>query len=340
MPRPRPQALLLDTDPGLDDALALAVCSAGPEFNLVAACAVGGNVSLARTWTNLRGLLTLLGRGDCPCYRGREPRRGLHAPEVHGGDGLGGDAKRLPKPAPSGTPRNLSALLERLAAQPDRSVAWLCVGPLTNAAALLRADRALLRRKIGRLVVMGGALFDAGNVAPMIEFNTACDPGAAEAVLSSGLPQRWVPLDVTHRVTLTRQDARALKALGTPRSRALGRCVAALVEFQDRMGPAPAAGFDSTFPLNAANRPRGGCAFVHDALAAFAVARPGAFTWRTLPLRVVTRGEAAGMLLSDRRVSRRAARTGWPSVEVALEVDVRRAGAWIRARLRQAAMEA
>lgn len=321
--------LIVDTDPGLDDALALAVCAGSPELDWRAALAVGGNVPLARTFANLRALLALLGRPEVPAGRGLEPRRGLHAPEVHGGDGLGGYAARLPRT--SSRAAAWSVLLRTaLRAAPDASVEVLTLGPLTNLAAFLSRDGALLRQKVRRLTLMGGALFDAGNVAPQIEFNIACDPRAARAVLRSGVPQRWVPLDVTHRVTFGLAEARKLDRLRTPRARALAHFVRALVAFQDAIGPAPRSGFGAPFPQAGAS---GGHTFIHDALAACAILRPDFFTWRRLALETVEKGRAAGLWVADRRPTRRAAGLDWPVVEVALEVQSSAARSWILERI-------
>jgi len=174
--------------------------------------------------------------------------------------------------------------------------------------------------------VMGGGLADPGNVAPLIEFNVACDPRACDEVLCSGLPLRIVPLDVTHRVTLSNTHAAQLARKGTPAGRALAHFIRGLVKFQDYIG---ASARDGLF----APGKKGGYGIVHDALAACAVLRPDFFTWESLPLRVETRGEfTAGQLLSDRRPGRHRA-SKWPCSQVAVDVQVKAARAWIMQRM-------
>jgi len=263
--RPGPRLLLLDTDPGLDDALALAALCASPEVDLKAAIAVGGNVPAARTVRNLRGLLRLFGRADVPVARGLEAPCAIHAADVHGADGLAGlaarlDAGRSPPLRIRGgrgsavaglrstrnaqSPiRNLLNLKpcfpwrrlvrETLRALPDRSVDLLALGPLTDLAALARSEHRLLSRKLRAAVLMAGSILEAGNVAPMVEFNVACDPSAAARVLASGWPIRLVPLDATQCVTFGPELAERLAARGTLVGRLLARFIAHLRAFRE-----------------------------------------------------------------------------------------------------------
>jgi purine nucleosidase len=316
--------LIVDTDPGLDDALALAVLAGSPEIQVLAACAVGGNVPLKQTARNLDGLMRLFGLVNAPVLRGWDPHRGLNAPEVHGGDGLANFAKKLPTP-----PRTLrsSTQLEKMLAQAaDQSVHLLTLGPLTNLARLFKRAPKLLKRKLKQITVMGGGLSDPGNVAPLIEFNVACDPRACDEVLCAGLPLRIVPLDVTHKLTLSNAHAAQLARTGTPVGRALAHFIRGLVQFQDYIGPAAADGLFG-------RGKKGGHGIVHDALAACAVLRLDFFTWELLPLRVESRGElTSGQMLSDRRPGRHR-NSGWPRSLVAVDVKVTAARNWIMRRM-------
>lgn len=324
------RALIVDTDPGLDDALALAALCASPEADLRAAFAVGGNVPAGRAFGNLAALLRLFGRPDVPLARGRDARCGLRARHVHGHDGLAGYASSIggPEWRPAPAPQSGSLLRKTLAAAPDGSLQVLCLGPLTNVAAWLRATPGLLARKVRNLVVMGGAIVEPGNVGPMVEFNIACDPRAAAAVLSGPLRVRLVPLDVTHRVALGAADAGRLARAGTEIGRALAHFLGASIAFQD-----------SRARLDASGRPggRGGYAYVHDAVAACAALRPELFAWRELPLAVAVRGAARGVVLSDRRPGRSAAPAGYCLAEAALGLDAPRVRGWIIERLARAA---
>ncbi|UOY00471.1 nucleoside hydrolase [Blastococcus sp. PRF04-17] len=194
MPRP----LVIDTDPGIDDALAILLALASPEVDLRLVTTVHGNVELARTTENALRVLHLAGRSDVPVAAGAreslvhpQPERAGH---VHGAAGLGGvDLPRSPAP-PDARPA-VVALAELLLASPE-PVTVAAVGPLTNVALLLRTFPDAAAR-IGRLVVMGGSAWRGGNVTAAAEFNVWADAEAAQAVFSSTLPTVMVGLDVT-----------------------------------------------------------------------------------------------------------------------------------------------
>jgi inosine-uridine nucleoside N-ribohydrolase len=323
--------LLVDTDPGLDDALALAVLTASPDVRWLAAVAVGGNVPVARTYRNLCGLLRLFGRADVPALRGLDIPGGPDASHVHGRDGLAGYSGQLAKRRAASPAREdwLAYVLRVLERAPRHGVDIITLGPLTNLAALIRAKPELLADKVCHVIAMAGAIVEPGNIGPMVEFNVGCDPEAAGEVLRSGLPLLLVPLDVTHRVTLGREVAARLARTGTAAGRALAHFLNASVDYQDSAFPAGPQGFGGPVSV--------GFAFVHDAVAVCAALRPGLFTWERLPLAIETQGVARGMVLSDRRPGRPKVPGDWSIVSAAMHLDRQAVRQWILEKLCEAA---
>ena len=214
---PAPSKVIIDTDPGVDDAIAILMALASPELDVLALTTVGGNVPLARTTRNALALLEYAGRTDVPVARGSaRPTGGSfgYAYAVHGTSGL---TRRLPRP--KNRPIDLKAvdfLAARLRDLPGQ-ITLIALGPLTNLAWLwLRHPGAL--EQTARLVVMGGAVNAPGNVTPYAEFNFHSDPEAARLVLSSGIPLTLLDLAVCRRVGIDRQGAERLatkSGLGT-----------------------------------------------------------------------------------------------------------------------------
>lgn len=228
--------MIIDTDPGLDDALAILLALGSPEVDLIGVTTVAGNTNLANTTANALRILELAGRGDIPVAAGaargliREaPRTAEH---VHGSDGLGG----LPLPPPQTWPVDAHAvdfIAERLQ-ESARPITIVAIGPLTNVALLLAIHPAAAAR-IGRLVIMGGAA-RGGNATPTSEFNIRSDPEAAYRVFTAGLPLTMVGLDVTDRAVVTAKDVDALRDGGP-----VARFVVGVVDYysrfhQDRYG--------------------------------------------------------------------------------------------------------
>jgi inosine-uridine nucleoside N-ribohydrolase len=212
-------SLLLDCDPGHDDAIALLLALASPEVELLGVTTVAGNQTLDKTTANAIRVLELAGRGEVPVAAGadRPLVRDRHvAANVHGESGLDGPNV----PPPQGAPVDAHAvdfLAERLA-----GATLVATGPLTNVALLLaRYPEA----KPERLVVMGGAIAE-GNVTPAAEFNIWADPEAAARVFASGLDMTMVGLDVTHRALVSGAHAEQLRGAGR-----IGRFVAELLDF-------------------------------------------------------------------------------------------------------------
>jgi inosine-uridine nucleoside N-ribohydrolase len=256
-----PVPWLIDTDPGIDDALALLLAFASPEVSVEAITSVAGNVPVDLTTANVHRILSI----GAPEARTRvargaaAPLRGplVTAADFHGDDGLGGisllrDAEgRLRYPAPtaaSGAAGSIDGpdlILEMAGRFPDELVI-VALGPLTNLAVALERDRRRLGR-VARVVIMGGAIAMPGNVTPSAEFNFHVDPEAAAAVFRSGLPVELVPLDATEQVRLRRADLAAALARGrAPGARFIDDFTDHLFALGDRRG---AEGFALHDPL-------------------------------------------------------------------------------------------
>ncbi|RZL37976.1 MAG: nucleoside hydrolase [Rubrivivax sp.] len=226
-----PQSIIIDTDPGQDDAIALLLAAASPELELLGVTAVAGNVPLALTALNARKVMALAGRSDVPVCAGAD--RPLDVPlvtaeHVHGDNGLNG--VDLPEPAVPLDPRHAVDFIVQTLRERDAGTVTLCpLGPLTNSALALRQAPDIAPR-IRRIVLMGGGFFEGGNITPAAEFNIYVDPRAAHEVFTSGVPITMAPLDVTHEALTTAVRIDAIRRLG---NRA-GLAVAAWMEFFER----------------------------------------------------------------------------------------------------------
>jgi inosine-uridine nucleoside N-ribohydrolase len=205
--------VLIDCDPGHDDAMAILLALASPELDVLGITTVHGNTTLENTTANALRVLELAGRTDVPVAAGAEQplvRRPAAAADVHGESGLDGPVLP-PATAVPVAEHAVDFLAAKLLAAPER-VTLVPVGPLTNIALLLaRHPRAAV--KIERIVLMGGAIAE-GNVTPAAEFNIWVDPEAAARVFESGLDVTMIGLDVTHRALLTAAHADRLRAAG------------------------------------------------------------------------------------------------------------------------------
>ena len=207
--------IIIDTDPGQDDAVAILLALASPELEVLAVTAVAGNVPLALTARNARVVCELAGRPDIPVHAGcdRPMARDLVTAEhVHGKTGL--DGADLPDPTmPLAPGHAVDVLIETLRREPPGTVTLCPLGPLTNiGTALERAPD--IASRIARIVLMGGAYFEVGNITPAAEFNIYVDPEAARAVFASGVPITVLPLDATHKALTTRARNDAFRATG------------------------------------------------------------------------------------------------------------------------------
>jgi inosine-uridine nucleoside N-ribohydrolase len=198
---------LIDTDPGLDDALALLYAWSSADLRLAAITTVAGNVPVTHATRNLLRLVALCGIAPPPIAEGAAgplARRLVTATGYHGDDGLG-DLPDWPTPPAALAPQDGPALIVETARRAAEPLTLIALGPLTNVALALERDGGALRR-LARVVVMGGAVDVRGNVTPTAEFNIHVDPEAAARVVAAGLPLDLVPLDATRQAVVTRAD--------------------------------------------------------------------------------------------------------------------------------------
>ena len=219
----RPVKVILDTDPGVDDAIAILMALAWPELELVGITTVGGNVHLARGTRNALALLEYAGRRNVPVARGAaRPCRGRF-PYAYAFHGPGGLSRRLPQPRMHSVEIGAAEFMAAKLGSDPGQITLVALGPLTNLACLLKRHPGALDL-VGSLVVMGGAVDGSGNVTSHAEFNFYSDPVAAHAVLSSGVPLTLVDLGAGRQVSLARGVGDRLKARSP-----LGRLVAQLL---------------------------------------------------------------------------------------------------------------
>lgn len=221
-----PLPVIIDSDPGLDDALAIGLAIARPELDVLAVTTVGGNADVRNCTENALRLLHAFGRSDIPVAEGAAgPLVGeiVRATEVHGESGIG--TTRLdPSPA-SVRPEGAVALMASILRTSADPVAIIPIGPLTNIALLLRLHPEL-GSKISHLSIMGGSIGE-GNTTVSAEFNVYADPEAADVVFRSGVPITMIGLDVTHQALLDRGSADAMRSTG----RTSARIAAELTEY-------------------------------------------------------------------------------------------------------------
>jgi len=212
------QRIIIDCDPGQDDAVALFLAMASPdELEILGITAVAGNVPLELTQRNVRLMCDIAGRGDIPVFAGCDRpmvRELLTAEKVHGKTGIDGIEIVDPQ-TPLQEQHAVDFIVETLRAAEDESVTLVPTGPLTNIGTVI--DRAPdLLPKIRQLVIMGGAMREGGNYSPSAEFNILVDPHAADIVFSCGRPITSMGLDVTHQVLSTRARVERIRQLGNP----------------------------------------------------------------------------------------------------------------------------
>ena len=228
---PESRKIIIDTDPGQDDAVAILLALASPELEVLGITAVAGNVPLALTERNARKICELAGRPEVKVFAGASRpmvRSLVTAEDVHGKTGL--DGPELPEPGmPLQEQHAVDFIVETLMREPGDSVTLCPLGPLTNIAlAMVREPRIVPR--IREIVLMGGGFFEGGNVTPAAEFNIHVDPHAADVVLKSGIPVVMVPLDCTHKALTTAKRVAAFRDLGTRP----GVATAEMLEFFER----------------------------------------------------------------------------------------------------------
>ena len=282
MPMPHARKIIIDTDPGQDDAVDILLALASPELEVLGITAVAGNVPLDLTARNARVICELAGRDDMPVHAGCDRplrRRLVTAEHVHGKTGL--DGITLPDPRmPLAKAHAVDFLIDTLRSQAPGSVTLCPLGPLTNiATAFARAPDIVGR--VAEIVLMGGAYFEVGNITPAAEFNIYVDPEAAEIVFKSGVPLVVMPLDVTHKVLTTRQRIETFRDLG---NRA-GHAVASWTDFFERYDIAKYGGQGA--PL-------------HDPCVIAYLLAPDLFSGRHINVEIETKGDfTQGMTVAD-----------------------------------------
>ena len=199
--------VLIDSDPGIDDVVTLALAARAPELEIVGVTTTYGNATLDLTTRNAKEILRLAGRSDIPVYPGSDrplQRPLVTAPETHGPSGVGYAPvpPPPPPPPPDGQTTNPTVLLDLLS-RSEEPVVLVTLGPLTNLAHALTADPALVRSRVRRHIGMFGTLEARGNTNRWADFNAWCDPEAAQVVLRSELPSEMVGLDVTRQMVLS-----------------------------------------------------------------------------------------------------------------------------------------
>jgi purine nucleosidase len=277
-----PQKIIIDTDPGQDDAVAILLALASPELEVLGITCVAGNVPLERTARNARTVCELAGRPDIRVFAGCDAplSRGLVTAEhVHGKTGL--DGAELPAPTmPLQEAHGVDFIIDTLRTEPPGSVTLVPIGPLTNIATALRRAPDIAPR-IARIVLMGGAYFEVGNITPAAEFNIYVDPEAASEVFGAGVPLVVVPLDVTHKALVTAPRVAAFRALGTP----VGDTVALWTDFFER--------FDKE-KYGAPGAP------LHDPCTIAWLLEPGLFSGREINVEIELQGtHTSGMTVAD-----------------------------------------
>ena len=278
-----PRKIIIDTDPGQDDAVAILLALASPEeVQVLGITAVAGNVPLALTQKNARVICELAGRTEVPVFAGCDApmqRKLVTAEHVHGKTGL--DGIPLPDPQmPLQDQHAVDFLIETLRREAPGSVTLCPLGPLTNiATAFARAPDIVPR--VAEIVLMGGAYFEVGNITPAAEFNIYVDPEAAEIVFKSGVPIVVMPLDVTHKALTSRAWVEEMRGLGTR----VGQAVASWTDFFER--------FD-TAKYGSEGAP------LHDPCVIAYLIDPGLFAGRHINVEIETRSALTlGMTVAD-----------------------------------------
>ena len=278
-----PRKIIIDTDPGQDDAVAILLALASPEdVDVLGITAVAGNVPLHLTERNARIICELAGKPDVKVYAGCDRPLGrplVTAEHVHGKTGL--DGPDLPEPTmPLQDGHAVDYIIDTLRTEPAGTVTLCPLGPLTNIATALEKAPDIAER-IQQIVLMGGAYFEVGNITPAAEFNIYVDPQAADIVFKSGIDIVVMPLDVTHKALVTQARNDAFRALDTP----AGIAVAQMTDFFER--------FDKE-KYGSAGAP------LHDPCVTAYVIRPDLFTGRHVNVMIETHSELTlGMTVAD-----------------------------------------
>ena len=228
-----PKHIIFDTDPGIDDSLAILLALASPELSVDGIVTVHGNVSTKQTTENALAILELAGASHIPVYKGCDlplVKESLLGPETHGDKGLG--YANLPAPASKPQVKHGSDyLIEQIMSHP-KEITLVAIGPLTNVALALRKEPRFVEN-VKEVLVMGGAIQHAGNTTPLAEFNTFVDPHAAHVVFHAGMPITLTPLDVTYQCIFTADDLNRLMKIDSPITKYIADSTRFYMEFHD-----------------------------------------------------------------------------------------------------------
>jgi len=231
-----PTRIIIDTDPGIDDALTFLLAIASPEIKLEALTTTQGNVTVEKATRNALSILELAGASHIPVAQGSvfplvQPL--LASDHIHGATGIGNS--KLPEPRTKPVPGHaVDYLIERMLAEPNE-ISIFPIGPLTNIAMAIRKEPNFAKA-IRELVIMGGAIQEAGNRTPLAEFNIFDDPHAAHIVFHSGIPITLIPLDVTHKCLLKQEHVDRLLKIHSPISRFIKEAVEVYLKFSHDRG--------------------------------------------------------------------------------------------------------
>ncbi|KIN61256.1 Inosine-uridine preferring nucleoside hydrolase [Sulfitobacter noctilucae] len=279
----QPKKIIIDTDPGQDDAVAILLALASPaEIDLLGITCVAGNVPLDLTTRNARIVCELAGETDVKIYAGCDRPLGrdlVTAEHVHGKTGL--DGPDLPEPTMSLQDGHaVDFIIEQLREYAPGTVTLCPLGPLTNIATAFEKAPDIVPR-VAKIVLMGGGYFEGGNITPAAEFNIYVDPQAADIVFRSGAPIVVMPLDVTHKALVTKSRNDAFRDLGTP----VGIAVAQMTDFFER--------FDKE-KYGSEGAP------LHDPCVTAYLINPDLFTGRHINVEIETQSELTmGMTVAD-----------------------------------------
>ena len=275
--------IIIDTDPGQDDAIAILLALASPdEIEVLGITAVAGNVPLSLTAKNARIICELAGKPETKVFAGCDRPMGralVTAEHVHGQTGLDGPV--LPDPVmPLQDQHGVDFIIETLRAEPAGTVTLCPLGPLTNIATAFERAPDIVE-KVQEIVLMGGAYFQVGNITPAAEFNIYVDPQAADIVFKSGAPIVVMPLDVTHKALVTTARNERFRDIGTP----VGIAVAQMTDFFER--------FDKE-KYGSEGAP------LHDPCVTAYLIRPDLFAGRKINVEIETQSELTmGMTVAD-----------------------------------------
>ncbi|MEM7115546.1 MAG: nucleoside hydrolase [Chloroflexota bacterium] len=311
------QKIIIDTDPGIDDAMAIFFALQSPELEVLGLTAVFGNGGVENTASNAVRILETAGRGDIPVAKGADsplviPKRFDGGASVHGHDGLGNAGQQLPQPQGQPIAQSAAAFIVKTVMANPGEVMLVPIGPLTNIALALRLEPALVDAVKG-ISLMGGSAFAGGNVTAAAEANLYNDPHAAAIVFAAGWPIVMAGWDVNNRFHMNQAYLDKLCALDNPATafiEAIYPCLQAFVQLPEQAIDVP------------------------DLLAMAYLVDPTLFTAKRYPVYVETEGRTAGMTVVDQRPFSQDEQAD-PEIDILLDVDADRLRALFLERLRQ-----